>query len=361
MGRHQFVYLLPLCCVLLVSLTGCWLTPRASTAPRIVVSPTGQATQAELDTLTRQNSELKQTAATRAELAQRAAGAIYGAQNANTFNPVGLPKQAVETQLEEAASAGPAPTTEQRLAKELENSRILAGELTAVRAEMGLAISENLLLRTSLTAGEQRILVLEGEVASTKKAGEAERFAAAANLQKQINELTGQITDARAETAKLLDAERKKMLRYLAWVLLGLGVIGALIAGATLYLSKGMEWQRAAIAGLVSSAAFSLYWTVNQEWFKYLVWVFAAVVAGAVVWFLYREATERKQREGLTTRTVEADEAEDTLMRIIESVDSLGDAATVAQVRSAMSVRMGDNNKALIHELRAETKRKSNP
>ena len=64
-----------------------------------------------------------------------AAGAVYGGQNANVHNPEGLPKEAVATNLEEAASALPAPTAEQKLQREKDNARILAGELAAISVD----------------------------------------------------------------------------------------------------------------------------------------------------------------------------------------------------------------------------------
>jgi hypothetical protein len=119
---------------------------------------------------------------------------------------------------------------------------------------------------------------------------------------------------------------------------------------AIAFISKGLEWERAAILAAGGAAFFACYWTLNQPWFKWVVIATIACGLGAGVWWLIRE---RK----VTVRQKEADEAEDTLKRIIAAVDKLGNSATVEQVREAMSTGMNDNHKALVHELRAETKR----
>jgi MFS superfamily sulfate permease-like transporter len=143
----------------------------------------------------------------------------------------------------------------------------------------------------------------------------------------------------------------------LGFVLLALGVISALVAGATMYLTKAQEWERAAIAAGCSASCFSLYWAMGQTWFMYLVWAVGAGMVAAVGWFLWRESRQAKSIQAIKERTKEADEAEDALKRIIKAVDEAGESATVAQVRASMGTGMNDNHKALVHELRAETKR----
>jgi hypothetical protein len=319
-------------------------------APRVVVAPTGTATAGQLAAQQAAIDALKTEAATARELAQRAAGGVYGGLEANGHNPDGLPKEAVAAQLAEASSALPEPTAEQKLAKAGQNARMLAGELATVKAEMGQQISENQALRATLAAAEQRAAAAEAEALALKAAGEKERAEAAARLQRQFDDFTRRIESEQRKAAEAADAARKAAIQRLGYVLLGLGAILTLAGAAIAFVTKGLEWQRAAIAGAFGALCFGLYWTMNQPWFKWAVIGTLVCGVAAGVWWL---AQERKT----TIRQKEADEAEDTLKRIIAAVDALGEGATVKDVRAAIGNDMGDNNKALIHELRAETKR----
>lgn len=335
---------------LCLCLTGC---ETANTpAPRVVVAPTGPATAAQLAAQQATIEELKAKDAALSKASQNAAGGVWGGIDANTHNPDGPPKDAVSAQLAEAAAALPAPTAEQKLEKANQNSRILAGELAAVKAEMGQAITENQALRIAIDAAGSRIAAAEAAQAKAEAAAVAERAEAAAKLQAQFDDFTKRINDAKAETARVRDEERKAMLRKLGYVLLGLGAALTLAGAGIAFVTKGMEWQRAAIAAAFGGLFFAMYWTMNQPWFKWLVIGTVACAVAAAIWWLFKERQN-------AVRSTEADEAEDTLKRVIDAVDKLGDGATVAQVRAAMSATMNDNNKALVHELRAETKRDS--
>lgn len=337
--------------IILAVLVGLAACKTADTpAPRVVVAPTGTATAGQLAAQQATIDALKAETATAKELAQRASGGVYGGTEANAHNPDGLPKEAVAAQLAEAASALPEPTAEQKLEKAAQNARMLAGELATVKAEMGQQISENQALRATLAAAEQRATAAEAEAVAMKAAGEKERAEAAARLQRQFDDFTRRIETEQRKAAEAADAARKAALQRLGYVLLGMGTILTLAGAAIAFVTKGLEWQRAAIAAAFGALCFGLYWTMNQPWFKWAVIGTLACGVGAGIWWLVQE---RKT----TIRQREADEAEDTLKRIIGAVDKLGDGATVSAVREAMSVGMNDNHKALIHELRAETKR----
>lgn len=283
---------------------------------------------------------------------------INAASGANQDNPDGPPKSKVESHLEvakarldgvqedPAARAAAAErdlliesgkTAEARAAtsRAIEEARAKSSELAIAKASEAAAISE----RDAARAAERRAL------ATLEATLERNRQANAAAIDSAI--------------AKARDEERKTFTRRLGFVLLGLAVAGALVAGATMYLSKGMEWERAAIAAGASAACFSLYWAMGQVWFKWLVWATAAGGVGAVAWFLWRESRQTEQIIKKKVRAEEADEAEDTLKRIIVAIDELGEGATVAEIRAKISRTMNDNHKALVHELRAESKRTS--
>lgn len=334
--------------LVLLAFTGCKTT--GTPAPRVVVTPTGPATVAEIAGLKEQIAELRASFETQRDLAQIAAGAVYGASEANAGNPLGLPREATAAQLEEAARALPAPTDAQKLEKANQNARILAGELVAVKAEMGQKASQIDALQASLSASEKRAADAEAAQARLEAAGVKERAEAAAKLQAQFDDFTRRINAAHAETARVRNEERKSMLRKLGYVLLGLGTALTLAGAGIAFVTKGLEWQRAAIAAAFGGLFFAMYWTMNQPWFKWLVIGVVVCAVGAAIWWLVKERQT-------AIRTTEADEAEDTLKRIIAAVDELGETATVAEVRATIGRSMNDNNKALVHELRAESKR----
>lgn len=357
--------LLLLPAVLLVS--GCFGTPGTAPIPRVVVAPTGQATAAQLAAQDAQIASLKGEVATLRDLAQRASGAVFGATDANTHNPAGLPKEATAAQLDEATSALPNSTAEQKLEKANQNARILAGELVAVKAEMGQAISENQALKVSLAATEQKNIQLEKDLAAAAAAGAVERAGAAAALQKQFDAMSAKIGAAQAETLRVRDEERKAMLRKLGFVLLGLGTLftlaGALQAYAIVQTGdltikgflKPLVWAGAA------AFSFGCYWTMNQPWFKWVVIIGGSLGVIAGVLFFYSEWQSAKEVKAGKERASEADEAEGTLKHIITVADSLPETASLADYKTVLAKRMSDPHKALIHELRAETKRLATP
>ncbi len=348
--------------LLLVALAGCKSRDTGPAVPH-VVTPTGPATAAQISALTKENAELKAQIDDRAKLSQSAAGAVYGAQHANQGNPDGLPKEAVASNLEEAASALPDVPAEEKLRRERDNARMLAGELAAVKAERGQAISENQALKAKVAISETRIAELEKEVASTKAAAEKERAEAATRLQRTIDGLTEKINTANARANEAEDKARKAALQKLGWVLLGLGALFTIIAAFQSYavVQTGLLSPSNFLKPLVWAGAaafcFACYWTLNQPWFKWLVIGGAALSVAAIGLFLYAEWREAKERRAGKVRASEADEAEDTLKHIIRAVDSMRDGAPLSELKSRLKDKMSDAHKALVHELRAEDKR----
>jgi hypothetical protein len=196
-----------------------------------VATPTGPKTEAQIAALTSQVAALSSQTVKQQELSQHAAGAVYGAQNANAGNPTGLPKEATSVQLEEAASALPAPTSEQKLAKELENARILAGELLAVKAEMGQAINENQRLRAELLTAQTKAEEANKAQQAAKAMAELERKEAAAKLQVVLDAQESRIASALKDAQDKAKAEQR---RWITGIFFGLGAL--LVAGGIVVL-----------------------------------------------------------------------------------------------------------------------------
>lgn len=334
--------------------------------PRVVVTPTGQATEAQIAALKTAAAEEKARADQQADLAQRASGAVYGGQNANGHNPDGLPKEAVATNLEEAASALPPPTAEQKLQREKDNARILAGELAAVKAEKGQAISENLALRASLSATEKRAQDAETKAATAEAAAVRERAEAAAKLQAVLDSMTARITAAENEARnKAMLAQVSMFNEWGAW-LTGAGVLALGLAG----IFGGIAGLRtvgpiAALAVACGMACFGIAQIVGQPWFKWAVLGIVTVVLGVCAWWVVR-----KYKQGVLKEAAEAKVAKlsGALQQVVPVLDQAYDEAS-ADVRdvldklifSRLSSAMDKEQKATVHEVRAVSSQPSTP
>ena len=276
----------------LVTLVGC-NTP-AVKPPVVVVPPTGPITSAQIVALEEQISR-------QGELLQRASGAVWGAQDANALAPKGLPQDAVTAQLQEAASALPAPTPEQVAAKAAQNARILAGELDAVRAEMGVKISENEALKTSLDRQEKALADLAAKAAK-------ERGQAAAELQAQFDKFAKLIADANTATAaaekRANDAVMQRQVEWLNRAAVACGGLLILVVGAT-SIFGGIAALRAVapFAGLLLIATLScagLAQIVGLAWFKWAILGSVVLALGVAGWWAYS-----KYRQGLLKEAAE--------------------------------------------------------
>lgn len=235
-SRRAFapVYVL---CGLALLLSGC---PSVTDLPHTVVAPTGQATAAQLAAQQATIDELKAKDATSGKLAQTASGGVWAAKDANAHNPDGLPKEAVDAQLTEAASALPEPTAEQKLEKANQNARILAGELAAVKAEMGQKISENQALKAAKAESDQRITELLKKVDETKAAGEKERTEQAAKYQKELDSKDQAIAGKNKEIEDLKNAWTRNTQLWAARGLVAVGIL-VVVAGAAIVWISGLS------------------------------------------------------------------------------------------------------------------------
>jgi len=319
----------------------------ATKPPVVVVAPTGTATAAQIAAQDALIEKLKGIARDQQDLAENAAGAVYGAQDANKLNPTGLPKDAVDAQLAEAESSLPPPTPEQKLAKERDNARIMAGELLAVKAEMGLKITENEKLKASNAANEKLAKEAEAKAVAIEAAAVKERAEAAAKLQKQFDAMTAKIKAAQDEAKNAVMLEQVMWLNRIGAAALGLAILSvglaAFMGGPTALRAVA---PFSAIALLAALACFGLAQVIGAAWFKWAVLGSLASIVGVGAWWVL------KGKQAIQ-RSKEADEAEETLKQIIPVLDN----TPIPEIANKLSSAMNDPNKALIHELRAETKR----
>lgn len=334
---------MPLLLALLLLLSGCWLTPQKPAPVPTVSVQTGPATDNQIQNLQDQLSLQK-------GLAQRAAGAVYGAQDANLGNPEGLPKEAVKVQLEEAESALPPPTPEQRLAKEQENTRILAGQLQQVRSELGLKVDENRKLREQLDQAANR----EQEL---RRAGEKERFEAAAKLQAQFDRFSRQIEDERASSEKKLQAARDEMLKKQALYLniAGAGCIVLFGLGAGFGGLLGAKTTAPFL--VISAVCFGLAQIVSEWWFKWAILGSVGLVLGISAWWAYRKHQQGILHEAAEQKAKKFNEVVSALVPVLDDAydHAEGEAKKFLEEKifSRLSSAFDRSQKATVHEVRA--------
>lgn len=343
-------------CLLVLPMAGCKTTAR--TAPRVIVAPMGEKTQAEIDALNAQIAELRKSFETQRDLAQLAAGAVYGAAEANLQNPMGLPREATAAQLEEAARALPAPTDAQRAEKAAQNARILAGELVAVKAEMGQRASEIDALKASLSASQAREAELERKVLEVAAAAEKERAEAAAKFQREIDAERARTAAAEDEARNKVAIEQARELNHWGAYLTGAGIAALGLAG----IFGGIAALRAVgpialLAILAGMACFGLAQIVSQAWFKWAVLGVVALMFAISAWWVVKKYQAGVLKESLERKTAKLGGA---LKQIVPALDTAYDEAS-ADVRevldrtvfSRLSSLMDKEQKNLIHELRA--------
>lgn len=283
---------------------------------------------------------------------------INAAKAANQANPAGVPKEQVDAHLDVAGARldGVVADPKEVAATAERDKLIEQGKAAEARAATDRAIAD-----AKGQAGELAVAKADA------KAAIEERDLARKGEKQAVEDLKTKLEANRLENQTNLDAavraahdeERKAQMRKLGYALLGLGVLLLLVGAATLYLTKGMEWQRAAIAAAAGAGCFSLFWTINQPWFKYLVWAVAGVMVVAVLWYLWTEARQHKKVVGLVTRAGEADEAESTLKHFINAVDQSPAGTTIAHLTDKLEKDMSEPHKALLDELRAEDHREA--
>ncbi len=108
----------------------------------------------------------------------------------------------------------------------------------------------------------------------------------------------------------------------------------------------------AAVWGGAAIFCITCAWTINQWWFKWVLISGASLGLVAGVLYVWAEVQSSKKVKG---RIKEADEAEDTLKRVMQVVESTVPATDT--LFTNLKEKLSDNHKALINELKAEGQR----
>lgn len=338
--------------VALLGLFGCNTTP-AVKPPVVVVTPTGPATSAQIIALEEQLAEYR-------DLSERAAGAVWGAQDANAQNVPGLPTEAVSAQLQEAASALPAVPDAKKLEKANQNARILAGQLAAVKVEMGQVMSENEKIRANLSKAEQ-------DLKRIVEAALKERAGAAAALQTQFDSMTKLIRDAQAAAQKAADDARNAvMLEQVKWLnrfgagcaAVAVAAIGLAAVFGGLVALRGVA-PFAAIAGLGSLVCFGLAQIVSLPWFKWAVLGSVVLALGAAVLYVWQKHKGDLKKEAAVAEAAKLSAVTTKIVPAIDKFYDTADEKTRASmdevVFTPLSKQMDKAEKATVHEIRATT------
>jgi hypothetical protein len=337
--------------IALLFLAGCVTAPVVP-PPVVVVPPVGPATSAQIVALEGQIAQ-------QADLAQRASGAVYGADDANSQNVPGLPTDAVKAQLEEAASALPPPTDAQKLEKANQNSRILSGQLIQVKAEMGQKITENEKLKAALLDHAKQLAEISSKAA-------LERADAAAKLQKQFDEMTKLITNANSATKKAQDAARDAIAKEQVMWLNRIGAACAAIAivgtglaavfGGLTALRAVAPFSAIFIIGALSCFGFAQI--VGQPWFKWTVLGSSIIITGIASWWVwakYKTDTLKQEAEanaaqlkGVLTKVVPV------LDRAYSDASQAGKELMDSSIFTPLNSEMENKDKATVLQIKAE-------
>lgn len=341
---------------------GCTLLkPKPSAALATTPSTPIEAARHGTDVSTRKADDANRLAESKTyELASGIKANIVTARTENRNNPEGMPKTIVEGELQLA---------ETKLSDvKADPSELAAAAQRKALVEAGKADEARKAYAGALADSQK----LVGELATLRAARDAallERDAARANETKAIAEFQRQLEENRKTNQRQLDdliakhreeleEERKAFFRWMGRALVTVGILCALVGAFTVYsgVQAGNVIAAVTKAGVFIGAAaffFICAWTINQPWFKWVVIIGGSLSLLAVVGYLWSEHQQSKDKK---QRSLEADEAEDTLKRIAEIIHKLPDSDPIfGQLRDAM----GPENKALILELRAEAKRQS--
>jgi hypothetical protein len=284
---------------------------------------------------------------------------VVTARTENQKNPEGFPKTIVEGELSTAESrladvktdpvelaaaaqrralveSGRAEEARQAYSKASDEAKKNAQELTKAQEELRLAT----LARDKARADEK------AAIDSYTAQMEANRVAAAATQAALIS-----------KHSQELDKERRRFFNYIGYALIAAAIVCILIGAFSVYTKiQTGDVLKAVVIGAVWAGAggvlIAFAWTINQPWFKWVVVGGGVLAAAGLVIYLITEYNDAQAKK---TRLVEANEAEDTLSRVMTVLDTA--LPENSDVFGKLSSLLNDSNKALIHELRAEAKR----
>ncbi len=339
---HHTRYLL----VFAVLLLGSCQAPQVA-KPGATTAQTAPVPQAQSVTDTAQ-ADLERKAK---ELAERLRANVDHARESNQGNPDGAPKTVVDGDLEVAqglmgdVKADPV----EYAARQRDQVLVESGKAAEARANYSSAAADAKKLTEEVAS-----LKIERDLARAAEKQAVEKLIAQTLANKIANDKL--ITDINAQHQRDLDAERNKMFRAITYALIVASVVCIIIGAFSTYskMQTGDVFKAAMVGGVWAGAAgfcIACAWTINQSWFKWVIIIGGGCGAiGLVVylWVEYRDAKEKK------VRIKEADEAEDTIKRMMKVLDTVDPQN---EVFAKLGNAMNDNNKALIKELGAEVKR----
>jgi len=343
--------------ILALLLSGCATAPEP--IPHVVVAPLGAATTEEIAAKNAWITNLETRLQKKEELAQLASGAVFGALDANELNPEGRPKDAVKVQAEEAAHALPSPTDAQKLEKQAQNTRIMAGELVEVRAEMGQQATEIDSLKGKLTEADKAKAVLEERMSNAEKLAKTERDEAAAKLQRVMDSMSKRVSDAEDAVKNQVRIEQVATLNEWA----------TYCAGAAI-LSFGLAWLFGNIAGVRKVAPFSAFFLlgaltcfglaqiVGLWWFKWAVLGSVAIVLALCAWWVFRQHEAGTLKAAAEAKAAKLKDALNILVPVIDKAynDAEQKVKDVmdATIFKPLNDLMDGKDKATILEIKAE-------
>lgn len=346
-------------------------SPADKPVPSVVVVPGGPAATALNSAAAQQDDKNKAADAKKAaQLSKVVAEVIAASTAADSISAKDdeAPKKAIKDSTNQAITEAGGESVATPEDKAAAMSRVLLnlrGQYDEAKTAYAQAKSDSELAKQ---ARDQAVKERDEAAASLKKlvdAHKAELEAKAGEAQKAMDALTAQIGKERAQHQADLDKirseERKTMLRYLSWGLLGFAAACFVLAVVTLYLSKGKEWERAAIAGVSGSCFSALYWTMNQPWFAYMIWGCAAVITLAVVWLIWSESKTIKTKFHLADARDTLAEKEalirSTSAKVVSVIDKFKASLSSEQLeklRGELKGSLDADERAVIHALRFE-------
>jgi len=326
--------------------------------PSVVVTPTGPATSAELTALNVELAALRASFASRNSLDDIAAAGVWAAQEANKLNPVGLPKEATAAQLEEAAKALPTVSDAKKLEKTNQNARILAGQLEAVKAEMGQKATEIEKLKADKAESDKRAADVAAQLVALSAKAETERNDAADKLQKQFDNMSAKIKTAQNEANNKVMLAQVSDLNKAAMACAGLLVLvvgaGSIFGGVA---GLRMVAPLAVLLLLGALICFGLAQIIALWWFKWAVLFAVCAILGLCAWYVIKHykmgtlqadtAEKAAKLTGVLTQTIPVldkayNDAEGEVKKFMDE-----------HIFTPLNDKMDAKDKAVVHEIRA--------
>lgn len=280
---------------------------------------------------------------------------IDHAREKNQDNPDGPPKTVVDGDLQVAQGllADVKPDPIELAARQRDATLVESGKAAEARASYDKAAGDAVKLAGELAVAKQEL----------DQARAAEKQAVTALLaQAEKNRVATEklLADQKRAYDEALEKERKAFFVWIGRALVVAAIICGLIGAFSTYTTiQTGDIFKAVVRGVVwaTFAAFFIAcaWTINQPWFKWVIIGGAGIIVVTVAVMIrinWKDAIEKKKN---IERTHEADEAESTLHRIVNVVDE--NFPDGHDVFTKVQMALNTNQKALLDELRAESKR----